>query len=150
MPPKSPSLHTAAMLSKLISHTNTESCIHKWIHFQLKGGVLVLLSVINKRYKDPWNHPWWYILPTWSIFLFDFFESSHSLLDQSGSQTDFPKLTVFPTLLLITTSPTSKPYVSTYSLLPASSILPAHIFQANKCDHVSFIWKWLLLNPITS
>lgn len=147
MPMKSPSLHTIEMLSKLICHTN--SCIHKRTHFQLKCGVLVLLGVMNRWHKDAWNPPWWYILRTWSIFLFDFFSSSHSLSDQSSSQADFPELTEFPALLLITTFPLPN-LVSTYSVLSASPTLPAHIFQADKCDRVSSIWKWLFLNAIAS
>lgn len=51
----------------LTSHTNTGSCFHKLMHCHFKGFIQVLLTVINKQYKNPWNPPW-YVLPTWSTF----------------------------------------------------------------------------------
>lgn len=98
--------------------TQTQSCFHKWIHFRLKCGVLVLLGVINKCIKI---HETLHddILPTWSTFdsslsLWFLFVFTVSLLEQSSSQDDFLKFTISPSLLLIT-------------CLPLPDLVPSHI-----------------------
>lgn len=132
--------------------TQTQSCFHKWIHFRLKCGGLVLLGVINKWYKDPWNPPWWYSAhleyvwcPPFSLISFCLHSLSLRTEQLPGWLSQVYHLSISVVNHMFTTS---RPCALTYSPLPASSIFPAHIVWANICDCVYSIWEWLFLNPI--